>query len=183
MEMANTRTPSASARSIRKVAAVSLRTRSPNRRSHQFIRGKQLAPEVRGQEQHGDGDARQQVSQHQLQKSEVSLKRQRRRPNHRQCAGFRRYDGQSDGPPGSGSAAQKIVLERFLRTAKARSEPGDPGQICGDDCQVDPTHAVTVQDTRPPLRPGRALARGNHSPPDGIYSIRVEIKAGKLCLL
>ena len=73
MEMANTRTPSAKARSTRKVPAVSRRMRSPKRRAHQFIRGIKFAAEIRGQKQRRNRHAGQQVPQHQLQESEIVL--------------------------------------------------------------------------------------------------------------
>ena len=62
-------------------------------------------------------------------KAEVAGERKRGRADHGQRAGFRRDDGQADGPPRGGVAAQKVVFESALRFPEARAEPGDRNEI------------------------------------------------------
>jgi hypothetical protein len=57
-----------------------------------------------------------------------------------QGAGLGGDDGEADGPPRGCAAAQEVVAETFLAVAEARPEPGDAGQICEDDCQIEVAH-------------------------------------------
>ena len=109
---------------------------------HQFVSGKHFAAKILRQEQSGDHDARQQVAQHQLQKLEVSGKRERGRADHGERAGFSRDDGQRDGPPGRIAAAQEIILQIALALAKMRSEPGDRDQVNRNRGQVQKVHGL-----------------------------------------
>ena len=72
MEMANTRTPSASARSIKNVAGRQSPDALAESAPHQLISGEHLAAEILRQKQHRNDDARQQISEHQLQKLEIA---------------------------------------------------------------------------------------------------------------
>ncbi len=103
---------------------------------HQLVGREHFAAEILRQEQGRDHDARQQISEDQLQKLEVPGKRERGGADDGERAGFGRHDGQRDGPPGRVAAAQKVVLQIALALAEMRSEPGDRDQVERNRSQV-----------------------------------------------
>ena len=107
---------------------------------HQFVGGEHFAAEVLRQKKHRDHDARQQVAEHDLEESKVAAERQRRRAHDGQGAGFRRYDGKADGPPGRRAAAQEIVLQVLLPAAEAGAEGRDGDQVDDNNCQIEIVH-------------------------------------------
>ena len=113
MEMAKTRTPSAARAEEKKCPAVSLRMRVP-KRSHQLIRGIQLASKVRGQEK-TDDNAREQVTQDHLQKFQIAIEREARSADDGQRARLGRDNRKRNGPPGNVAVGQKIIPQRPLR--------------------------------------------------------------------
>ncbi len=108
----------------------------------ELVGGEHLAAEIMGQEKERDDDAGQQVSDDDLQKAEIALKRQGGCANNGKGAGFRRDDGEGDGPPGSCPAAQEVILERFLAAPEAGAEERDSYQVEGHDGQIQETHEI-----------------------------------------
>ena len=66
----------------------------PEADAHQLVGREHFAAEIGRQKQRGDHQARQEISEDQLQKSEVSGERQRRRADHGERAGLGRNDGE-----------------------------------------------------------------------------------------
>jgi hypothetical protein len=79
---------------------------------HEFVGGEHLALEIARQENGRNHHPGQQISENHLEKNVAPAVGQRRRADNGQRAGFRRNDGERDGPPRRGLAAQKVVFER-----------------------------------------------------------------------
>ncbi len=115
---------------------------------HQFISGEHLTPKIVRKEEHGDDNAPEQISQNQLQEGEVTGKRQRGRPDHRQSTRFSRDNREGNRPPWRAPAAQEIILESRLFFLELRPEPGDKQQVGSDYPQVHNAHG-NVDDSMP----------------------------------
>ncbi len=124
----------------------------PKAPAHQLISGEHLAAKILRQKQHGDHDPPQQVSQDELQKLKISIERQHRRPDDGERTGFRRNNGERDGPPGRGVSTEKIIFQATLAFAKARPKPGDRKQIGGDSAPVEKTHEKADDSTAHPAQ-------------------------------
>jgi len=105
-----------------------------------------FAPEILGQKEERNHDARQQVPQDHLQEAEVAGEGQARGADDGQRAGLGGYDGERDGPPRSGPAAEEVLLQALLAPAKMGAEPGYPGQVDEDDGPISVAHSS--QDSR-----------------------------------
>jgi hypothetical protein len=104
---------------------------------NQLIGGVHLAAKVLGDEQHADDDSRQQISEYDLQKAEISIKRQAGNADDGQRAGFSGNNRQRNGPPGNVAVSQKIVAESTLRFTEAQPKDCDRRQIKRDDRQIE----------------------------------------------
>ena len=113
IEIAKTRTPSANARTTRKVAPVKRRMRLPNRHPHQFVGGVHFTAEILRQEERRNNDTGEEISQDHLKESQIPGESQRGRADDCQRAGFGRDDGKRNGPPRGGSPAEEKSFRLF----------------------------------------------------------------------
>jgi len=109
---------------------------------HQFIGGEHLAAKVLGQKNQRDNDARQQVAEHHLQEDEAAGIGERRRADDREGACFGRDDGERNGPPGSGPAAEEVIFQGSAGFGEARPKPRDGGEIGGNNREIDVAHGL-----------------------------------------
>ena len=86
-------------------------------------------------------EAPNQVSDYQLQKTEVLLVSESRHADDGQRAGFRRHNGERDRPPCDLLVREEVVFQRALVLAKAQAERRHSGQVDDDDGEIDGVQA------------------------------------------
>ena len=98
-----------------------------------------------GEKNQRNHDAGQQVSQDDLQKSEITLKGQRRRADDGQGAGFGRNDGERDGPPGNIPVSQEIVFQRTLTFSELQAKQSYSRKVSRDDQVIESMKAHVLR--------------------------------------
>src|SRR6476661_2766307 len=114
----------------------------PEASLHQFVGSEHFAAEVLWQEQNRDDNSGQKIPEDHLEKAEVSVKCERRRPDDGQSTRFGGHDRETDSPPWRVPASKEIVLERFLRGSETRTEPRDADKIGEDDTDIEVAHRM-----------------------------------------
>ncbi len=104
---------------------------------HQLIGRIIFSPEVAGQKNQYDHHAAHEVSENQLKERQVSRESQCRSADDGERGSFRGDNRKRQCPPGRRAAAQKIVANRALASAKRNAERGDAGQVNGDQDKVE----------------------------------------------
>src|SRR5205085_7017606 len=136
--VAKSRIPSASDRVMRKIAAATFLTRSPNRRwSNSY--DVQIAAKVRWDEYHADKHAADDVPEHELQERHVAGVRRGGYADERQRARFRGDDREADRPPRHRTGCEKIVAGCFLKAREVRPEERDRDEVADYDCIIQPS--------------------------------------------
>ena len=87
-------------------------------------------------------DAADQVSDDQLQESEVGVVGESGHADDGECAGFGGDDGECNSPPWDVAVGEKVVAQRTLLLPKAQSEKRDAREIGCDDREVEEGHKV-----------------------------------------
>src|SRR5207245_3259726 len=111
----------------------------------QLVRREHLALEIGRDEQPADDEPRHDVAEDDLEISQTAALlgpricriRERRHANQRQRARFGGDDGEADDAPGGLTIAEKIVLDRRMRSAEAAAKGSDPDKVEREDCVIE----------------------------------------------
>jgi len=93
------------------------------------------------QQHESDDEAASDISHDHLQEGEIGVVSEAGYADDREGAGFGGNDGERDRPPGNIASSKKVVAQRALLLAEAKSEQSYADEIDGYDAEVDSVEA------------------------------------------